>query len=160
MRIFVYILLLPLFNLSLEDSKKIYVNSINNNIKIGVLTNSKQLSAGVKNVLEEALQDKGFELVEDKLDANYLVDLDINYFDYEQTKTNLSVFHRDENAVIIRMRGRLSENGKVLKDVSVTDKSTEIVSSTGVIASDGSFSSTMVRNAVKKTCISVVEKLF
>lgn len=142
-----------------EGPKKVYVDDVQNNVKIGVLTNNKQLSLGVKNVLEEALQDKGFELVEDKWDADYVVNLEINYFDYEQTKSNLSVFHRDENAVVIKMRGLLSEQGKVLKDVSVVDKSTEIVSSTGVIALDGKFSSAIVRNAVKKTCVSVVAKL-
>lgn len=142
------------------DTKKIYVNDILNNVKVGALSNNKQLSLGVKNVLEEALQDKGFELVNDRWDADYVVDLEINYFDYEQTKSNLSVFHKDENAVVIKMRGQLSENGKVLKDVNVIDQSTEIVSSTGVIASDGKFSSAIIRNAVKKTCVSVVAKLF
>jgi len=137
------------------------VNDVLNNVKIGALANNKQLSLGVKNVLEEALQDKGFELVNDRWDADYVVDLEINYFDYEQTKTNLSVFHKDENAVVIKMRGQVSENGKVLKDVNVIDQSTEIVSSTGVIASDGKgFSSALVRNSVKKTCVSVVAKLF
>lgn len=160
MRIFVFILFFVFAGSLFEDPKKIYVSDVQNNVKIGVLTNNKQLSLGVKNVLEEALQDKGFELVEDKWDADYVVNLEINYFDYEQTKSNLSVFHRDENAVVIKMRGLLSEQGKVLKDVSVVDKSTEIVSSTGVIALDGKFSSAMVRNAVKKTCVSVVAKLF
>ena len=137
------------------------MNDVLNNVKIGALANNKQLSLGVKNVLEEALQDKGFELVNDRWDADYVVDLEINYFDYEQTKTNLSVFHKDENAVVIKMRGQVSENGKVLKDVNVIDQSTEIVSSTGVIASDGKgFSSALVRNSVKKTCVSVVAKLF
>ena len=160
MRIFLFILFLSFAGSLFTDSKKIYVNDILNNVKVGALSNNKQLSLGVKNVLEEALQDKGFELVEDKWDADYVVDLEINYFDYEQTKSNLSVFHNDENAVVIKMRGQVSENGKVLKDVSVIDQSTEIVSSTGVIASDGKFSSAIVRNAVKKTCVSVVAKLF
>jgi hypothetical protein len=142
------------------DTKKVYVNDVLNNVKIGALSSNKQLSLGVKNVLEEALQDKGFELVNDRWDADYVVDLEINYFDYEQTKTNLSVFHKDENAVVIKMRGQVSENGKVLKDVNVIDQSTEIVSSTGVIASDGKFSSALVRNAIKKTCVKVVNSLW
>ena len=160
MRIFVFILFFTFAGSLFTDTKKVYVNDVLNNVKIGALANNKQLSLGVKNVLEEALQDKGFELVNDRWDADYVVDLEINYFDYEQTKTNLSVFHKDENAVVIKMRGQVSENGKVLKDVSVIDQSTEIVSSTGVIASDGKFSSAIVRNAVKKTCVSVVAKLF
>lgn len=141
------------------DTKTVYVNSVLNNVKVGYLTNNKQLSLGVKNVLEEALQEKDYEIVSDKWDAEYVVDLEIFYFDYEQTKTNLSVFHKDENAVIIKMKGTISENGQVLKQEVVTEKSTEIVSATGVIASDGKFSSAMVRNAIKKACVAVVDKL-
>jgi len=149
-----------LLSLNVLGQQKIYVNNVNNLIKVGVLTNNKQLSLGVKNVLEEALQDKGYELVSDKWDAELLIDVDIVYFDYEQTKSNLSVFHKDENAVIVKMRGVVTKDGQIVKDVLVTDQSKELVSSTGIVASDGKFSSTMVRNAVKKTCVLVVTKLF
>jgi hypothetical protein len=148
-----------LLSLNVLGQKTVYINSVLNNVKVGYLANNKQLELGVKNVLEEALQDKGYDLVGDKWDAEYLVDVEIVYFDYEQSKTNIGLSHKDNNAVVIRMKGTLSKEGKVLKEVNVTDKSTEIVSSTGVIASDGKFSSAIVRNAIKKTCILVVEKL-
>jgi hypothetical protein len=154
--IFLFSMLLSLSSLG---QKTIYVNSVLNNVKVGYLANNKQLELGVKNVLEEALQDKGYELVADKWDATYLIDVEIVYFDYEQTKMNVGISHKDENAVVIRMKGSLSKEGVILKDVLVTDKSKEIVSATGVIASDGKFSSAMVRNAIKKTCVLVVEKL-
>ncbi len=152
-------LICMLLSLSSLGQKTIYVNSVLNNVKVGYLANNKQLELGVKNVLEEALQDKGYELVSDKWDAIYLIDVEIVYFDYEQTKMNVGISHKDENAVVIRMKGSLSKEGVILKDVLVTDKSKEIVSATGVIASDGKFSSAMVRNAIKKTCVLVVEKL-
>jgi dihydroxyacid dehydratase/phosphogluconate dehydratase len=148
-----------LLSLNVLGQKTIYVNSVLNSVKVGYLANNKQLELGVKNVLEEALQDKGYELVADKWDAVYLIDVEIVYFDYEQTKMNVGISHKDENAVVIRMKGSLSKEGVILKDVLVTDKSKEIVSATGVIASDGKFSSAMVRNAIKKTCVLVVEKL-
>ena len=148
-----------LLSLNVLGQKTVYVNSVLNSVKVGYLANNKQLELGVKNVLEEALQDKGYELVADKWDATYLIDVEIVYFDYEQTKMNVGISHKDENAVVIRMKGSLSKEGVILKDVLVTDKSKEIVSATGVIASDGKFSSAMVRNAIKKTCVLVVEKL-
>ena len=148
-----------LLSLNVLGQKTIYVNSVLNSVKVGYLANNKQLELGVKNVLEEALQDKGYELVADKWDAIYLIDVEIVYFDYEQTKMNVGISHKDENAVVIRMKGSLSKEGVILKDVLVTDKSKEIVSATGVIASDGKFSSVSVRNAIKKTCVLVVEKL-
>ena len=154
--IFLFCMLLSLTGLG---QKTIYVNNVLNSVKVGYLANNKQLELGVKNVLEEALQDKGYELVADKWDATYLIDVEIVYFDYEQTKMNVGISHKDENAVVIRMKGSLSKEGVILKDVLVTDKSKEIVSATGVIASDGKFSSAIIRNAIKKTCVLVVEKL-
>ena len=154
--IFLFCMLLSLTGLG---QKTIYVNNVLNSVKVGYLANNKQLELGVKNVLEEALQDKGYELVADKWDAVYLIDVEIVYFDYEQTKMNVGISHKDENAVVIRMKGSLSKEGVILKDVLVTDKSKEIVSATGVIASDGKFSSAIIRNAIKKTCVLVVEKL-
>jgi dihydroxyacid dehydratase/phosphogluconate dehydratase len=148
-----------LLSLNVLGQKTIYVNSVLNSVKVGYLANNKQLELGVKNVLEEALQDNGYELVADKWDAVYLIDVEIVYFDYEQTKMNVGISHKDENAVVIRMKGSLSKEGVILKDVLVTDKSKEIVSATGVIASDGKFSSAIIRNAIKKTCVLVVEKL-
>jgi len=148
-----------LLSLNLLGQKTVYINSVLNNVKVGYLTNNKQLELGVKNVLEEVLQNKGYDLVGDKWDAEYLVDVEIVYFDYEQSKTNIGLSHKDENAVVIRMKGTLSKEGKILKEVNVTNKSNEIVSATGVIASDGKFSSAIIRNAIKKTCILVVEKL-
>jgi hypothetical protein len=131
---------------------KLCVNSVTNNIKIGPLTGNQNLSFGVKNILEEVAQDRGWELV-DRFEADQVLDVEIIYFDYEQTKSNMSVFHKDENKVIITMRGTVTENGKVVKSTQVTDRSGEVVLSTGIVAEGGTFSSVMVRNAIKKTCV-------
>jgi dihydroxyacid dehydratase/phosphogluconate dehydratase len=88
------------------------------------------------------------------------LDVDIIYFDVEKIKTNISVFHKDENTVVIRMRGTVAKEGKVIKQQVVEDGSNEIVASTGIVAVDGKFNSTVSRNAIKKTCVLVVSKLF
>jgi hypothetical protein len=139
---------------------KIAVNSVINNIKVGPLTGNKNLAFGVKNVLQEALQDKGFSLV-DRFDADLVLNVEINYFDVEQTKKGISVFHQDESAVVVRMKGTLTDfTGKTLKTVETEDRSSEISTSTLLISETGQFNSTVQRNAVKKACISVVSKLF
>ncbi len=140
--------------------QKACVNSVTNNIKVGPLTGNKNLAFGVKNVLEEALQDKGFDLV-DRYSADYVVDVELIFFDVEKTQKGVSVFHKDENAVVVRMRGTLTDaEGKTLKTVIAEDKSSEISTSTLLISETGQFNSTVQRNAVKKACISVVSKLF
>lgn len=142
------------------EEKHVYISTVNNLIKVGPLTNNQNLSLGVKNVLEEALQDKGYSLVSNAWDADMTLDVDIIYFNVEKIKTNISVFHKDENTVIIRMRGTVTKEGKILKEQIVEDGSNEIVASTGIVAVDGKFNSTVSRNAIKKTCVLVVSKLF
>lgn len=142
------------------EEKHVYISSVNNLIKVGPLTNNQNLKLGVKNVLEEALQDKGYSIVSNSWDADMSLDVDIIYFDIEKTKTNMAIFHKDNNAVVIRMRGQLIKEGKIEKEVIVEESSNEIVASTGLVAADGKFNSAVSRNAIKKTCVAVVSKLF
>jgi uncharacterized lipoprotein YajG len=139
---------------------KVCVNSVINNIKVGPLTGNKNLAFGVKNILQEAAQDKGFSLV-DRFDADLVLDVEIIFFDVEQTKKGVSVFHQDESTVVVRMKGTISDaDGKVVKTLIIEDKSSEISTSTLLISETGQFNSTVQRNAVKKACVSVVSKLF
>ena len=119
------------------QEKHVYISSVNNLIKVGPLTNNQNLKLGVKNVLEEALQDKGYTIVSNSWDADMSLDVDIIYFDVEKTKTNMSVFHKDNNAVVIRMRGQIIKEGKIEKEAIVEESSNEIVASTGLVATDG-----------------------
>ena len=77
--------------------ERIQISSVNNYIKIGPLTNNQNLTLGVKNVLEEALQDKGYTIVSNSWDADLVLDVDIIYFDIEKKKYNLSLFHKNKN---------------------------------------------------------------
>lgn len=154
------IMVMIIIGVSSMAQNKAALGTIVNNIKAGPLTGNKNLAFGVKNVLQEALQDKGFALV-DRFDADYVIDVEISYFDVEQTKQGVSVFHEDKNEVVIRMKGTLSDGfGKVLKNISTEDRSSEISTSTLLINEGGQFNSAVQRNAIKKACISVVTKLF
>lgn len=140
---------------------KVCVNSVVNNIKVGPLTGNKNLAFGVKNVLQEALQDKELSLTNDRFEADLVLDVEIIFFDVEQTKKGVSVFHQDVNEVVVRMKGTLTDaEGKTLKTISTEDRSSEISASTLLINEGGQFNSTVQRNAVKKACVSVVSKLF
>jgi uncharacterized lipoprotein YajG len=160
MKAFFLIMVMILIGFSAKAQNKAALGTIVNNIKAGPLTGNKNLAFGVKNVLQEALQDKGFSLV-DRFDADYVIDVEISFFDIEQTKQGVSVFHQDKNEVVIRMKGTLSDGfGKVLKNISTEDRSSEISTSTLLINEGGQFNSAVQRNAIKKACVSVVTKLF
>lgn len=154
--------LLVLSSYKLKDTpQKVCVNSVINNIKVGPLTGNKNLAFGVKNVLQEAIQDKGYSLTNDRFDADLIVDVEITFFDIEKTQKGVAVFHQDENAVVVRMNGKLSDGeSNQLKVVSAEDRSSELSTSTLLISQDGQFNSTVQRNAVKKACVAVVTKLF
>lgn len=139
--------------------KTVYVNTVVNSVKIGPMTGNKNLAFGVKNIIEEVAQDKGYNLA-NKEDAEFVINTNIVYMDQKQTNTNVSIFHKDENAVIIRMEGVLLDNkGKVIKRQTVTDESSEISTSTLLVSESGQFNSTVMRNAVKKTCVALISKL-
>ncbi len=139
--------------------KTVYVNTVLNSVKIGPMTGNKNLAFGVKNIIEEVAQDKGYNLA-NKEDAQFVINTNIVYMDQKQTNTNVSIFHKDENAVIIRMEGVLLDNkGKVIKRQTVTDESSEISTSTLLVSESGQFNSTVMRNAVKKTCVALISKL-
>lgn len=142
-----------------SQEKTIFVNPVVNSVKIGPMTGNKNLSFGVKNIIEEVVQDKGYSLT-DKESAYLLINTNIVYMDQQQTSSNVSIFHKDENKVIIRMEGQLvNKDGKVVKKQLVTDESSEISTSTLLVSESGQFNSTVMRNAIKKTCILLVDKL-
>ena len=159
MKLLTLLLLCPLFVLSQEAKSKISVNTVRNSIKMGPMTGNLNLTFGVKNIIQEVLQDKGYALVS-KENADLFIDVEIVYMDQQKTASNVAIFHKDENAVIIRMLGKLiDKQGKVVKKELVTDESSEISTSTLLISESGEFNSTVMRNAIKKTCVQVVSKL-
>jgi uncharacterized lipoprotein YajG len=153
------LLLSPLFVLSQDTNSKVSVNTVKNSVKMGPMTGNANLTMGVKNIIQEVLQDKGYSLV-NKEEADLFVEVEIVYMDQQKTATNISIFHKDENTVVIRMLGKLiNKSGKVVKKELVTDESSEISTSTLLISENGEFNSTVMRNALKKTCVQVVNKL-
>jgi hypothetical protein len=135
----------------------IYILPIKNSIKIGTLSGNVNLTLGVKNILEEALMDKEYNLSNNEELSDYTLQTELIYFDIMQTNKNISVFHKNENKTIIRIKGTLYNKNKKIKEIIVEESSSEISSSTLAISYDGSFNQQAARNAVKKTCIKLIE---
>jgi hypothetical protein len=143
-------------NIWYNAADHIYVEKVTNKVVVGKLAGNRNLEFGVKNVLEEFLQEKGYDL---SADAENKLRVEIVYLDMLTTKKNVSVFHKDEQEVIIRLKGILYKDGIKEKEVIVEESSSEISMSTLIVDEGGKFNQTSLSNALKKGCDKLVTKL-
>lgn len=144
-------------NINYVAEDHIWVENVINNVKVGKLAGNRQLAFGVKNILEEYLQDKGYDITPN---APYKLQVQIIYLDVLTTKKNISVFHKNEEEVVIRLKGILYKDGKKEKEVIVEESSSEISMSTLIVDEGGQFNQTSLSNALKKGCDKLITKLF
>jgi len=133
-----------------------WVESVTNEVKIGKLAGNRNLAFGVKNILEEFLQEKGYDLSES---SPYKIKVQIVYLDVLTTKKNISVFHSGEEEVVIRLKGTLTKDGKKEKELVVEESSSEVSMSTLIVDEGGSFNQTSLSNAIKKASEKLINKL-
>ena len=143
-------------NIWYNAEEHIFVESVENQVKIGKLAGNRNLAFGVNNILEEFLQEKGLDL---SPDATQRLKVDIVYLDVLTTKKNISVFHSNEEEVVIRLKGTLYNDGKKDKEVMVEESSSEISMSTLIVDEGGTFNQTSLSNALKKGCDKLITKL-
>ena len=143
-------------NVWYDADDHIWVESVTNEVKIGKLAGNRKLEFGVKNVLEEYLQEKGLDLTPT---AENKLKVEIIYLDVLTTKKNISVFHKDEQEVVIRLKGILYKDGIKEKEVIVEESSSEISMSTLIVDEGGKFNQTSLSNALKKGCDKLITKL-
>ena len=136
--------------------QEITVASVQNNVQIGALAGNRNLEFGVKNILEEFLQEAGHEVSED---APTQIKVEILYLDVLKTQSNLSVFHSNKEAVVIRLRGKLIQDGKVKKTVIVEEQAEEVSMAMLLIDEGGKFNQSSLSSAMKKSCASLISKL-
>ena len=144
-------------NIWYEAEDHIWVESVETQVKIGKLAGNRNLGFGVKNILEEYLQEAGYDLTQS---APYKLKVNIVYLDVLTTKTNISVFHKGEEEVVVRLQGILYKEGKKVKEVVVEESSSEISMSTLIVDEGGKFNQTSLSNALKKASDSLIKKLF
>ena len=140
-------------NIWYDAEDHIFVESVENQVKIGKLAGNRNLAFGVKNILEEFLQEKGYGL---SADAKYRLKVEIVYLDVLTTKTNISVFHKNEDEVVVRLKANLFKEGKKGKDIVVEAGSSEVSMSTLIVDEGGKFNQQSLSNAIKKACESLV----
>lgn len=143
-------------NIWYNEEEHIWVEGVTNEVKIGKLAGNRKLEFGVKNILEEYLQEKGYDL---SPSATQKLKVSIIFLDVLSTKKNISVFHSGEEEVVIRLKGTLYKDGKKDKEVIVEESSSEISMSTLIIDEGGQFNQTSLSNALKKGSDKLITKL-
>lgn len=138
------------------DGNAVAVGIIANKVKLGPVAGNRNLEFGVKNLLEEALQDKGWDIDHA---ADNRIEIDIVYLDVLKTQSSMSVFHKDKEAVVIRLYARYYEGDKLSKKFLVEESAEEVSVSTLVIDQGGKFNQTNLSSALKKAVTAVVNKL-
>ena len=165
MKKFKGLLLLMLFfmvcaNLNAQTNPKIYVDTVINNIQIGSLSGNKNLAFGVKNMVQEIINEQDtFILVGSKDMSDYSIRIELIFFDIVNTNSGFSVFHKDKSTTVIRMKGILYKGNKKIKQEFSEGKSTEISTSTIIIDEGGKFNQESASSAIKKTIITLINNL-
>jgi hypothetical protein len=144
-----------------QETKKVFLHPIENKIQIGPMVKNRNLTFGVKNIVLESLQEFDYTLSESIENSDYSLKIEILYFDVIQTNTGISVFHKNDNETVLRLKGTLyNKDGKKIKDYLSIGKSSEISMSTILISEGGSINQQSVSNVIKKSSETLIQNLF
>ncbi len=152
------ILLFTMLSVSAKSQTSLYLDSVENKIKIGKMAGNRNLAFGVKNILEEYLQEQDIEL---SSNAGQSLKVEIIFLDVLNTQSNMSVFHKNSSAVVIRLRGSIINRStkQTIKTAVAEERATEISMSTLVIDTGGKLNQQNLSSALKKACGSLVTNL-
>jgi hypothetical protein len=152
------ILLFIMLSVSAKSQTLLYLDSVENKIKIGKLVGDRNLAFGVKNILEEYLQEQDVPL---SPKAEQSLKVEIIFLDVLNTQSNMSVFHKNSSAVVIRLRGYIINKStkQIIKTAVAEERATEISMSTLVIDTGGKLNQQNLSSALKKACGSLVTNL-
>lgn len=140
----------------IQEEKMIQVLPVQNKVVMGKLAGSRNLAFGVKNMLEEYLVEKDYSL---NPYAKNKIEVEILFLDVQKTQANLSVFHKNTESVVIKMRAKLISEEKVIKTVIVEESADEVSMSALLIDEGGKFNQQNLSSALKKSCATIVSKL-
>jgi hypothetical protein len=156
----VVLTLVPFLGVVAQNGPTVFVEPVINNIKVGPMTGNKNLSFGVRNIVQEIINESDtLVLIGAQEKAEYTIKIELIFFDIVNTSTGVSVFHKEKNSTIIRMKGILYKNGKKIKQALAEGTSDEISTSTMIIDEGGGFNQQSASSALKKTTINLLEKL-
>jgi hypothetical protein len=140
------------YNLN-KNNEPIKVGQVSNEIKVGSMIGNRNLEFGIKNILEELLLDMDYDLSND---AQLSVNVKLVFFDVINVGKSIGVYHKGVATTRIIAIGELVRSGKVIKKTQQRGESSEISTSTLIIAEDGSLNQQTASIALKKLCESII----
>ena len=154
MRLLLFLLSL-LFGLCVFG-QEVKLGDVKNEIILGDLAGNRDLAFGVKNVLEEVIQDAGYDL---NPNSPIEITVDLLFFDVKKNNVQLAVYSKNTEIYSIIARATLLKNGKKKKQVTAKGQAKSISTATLVIDQGGKFSQANVSTAIKKLCEQLITKL-
>ena len=155
MRLFLYALM-ALFSFQVYAQDYYSIADVQNNIALGPLAGNRNITFGVKNILEEVLQDKGFDLGPN---SSKQIEVSLLYFDVKKTNMQFAVYAKNSDVTEIIAQAKLVVDGKSKKPVIAKGTAKSISTATLIIDQGGKFSQANVSTALKKVCVDLVKKL-
>lgn len=154
MKLLLFILLM--FANSLAYSQDIWVTDVKNLTISGPAVGNRNLTFGVRNILEEIIQDK--DLILNPNSSTKLL-IEIVYFDVKKTSMQLGAFGKKTNATEIIIKGVLAVNDVNIKTVIAKGQAKSISTATLIVDKGGKFSQSDVSTALKKVCKQLLNNL-
>lgn len=155
---YVLTLLFMMLSVSAKSQTSLYLDSVENKVKIGPMAGNRNIAFGVRNILEEYLQEKEIDI---SPKAAQSLKVEIIFLDVLTTKSNLSVFHKSEAQVIVRLKGSIINrtNNQIIKSSTAEQSASEISMSTLVVDTGGKLNQQNLSIAIKKSCDKLVTSL-
>lgn len=138
--------LLPLFIFSQE----IKIEEVKNSIVTLQYSNARSLTFGIKNILEELVQDEGWYL-NDK--STNKLEVELVYFGGKRTTANVAVYSKKSN--VIEIIAKCKCNGNV---VMAKGKAKDVTTSVILLNEQGDFTQASLSSAIKKMCEQIIKK--
>ena len=151
-----YLFFALFLSMNLYGQETVHIEGVENKILLGPLANNRDLAFGVKNILEETIQDKGFDLDEASPRS---IKVEILYFDVLKNNIQLGGFSKNMSITVVIAKAYLIENGKVIKTAEAKGEAKDISTATLIIDQGGKFSQAGVSTALKKVCEQLINKL-
>ena len=155
MKLFLYAVM-ALFSLQVYAQDYYTIADVQNNIALGPLAGNRDIAFGVKNILEEVIQDKGFDLGPN---SSKQIQVSLLYFDVKKTKMQFAVYGKNTDETEIIAQAELIIDGKSKKKVTAKGTAKSISTATLIIDQGGKFSQANVSTALKKVCDELIDKL-
>lgn len=133
------------------SAQDIKIDNIKNSIQTGPLVNNRNVGFGLKNILEELVQDLDYNL-NDK--ATNILTVELLYFDVKRTQSNIVLYSKSSSQTEIIAIAKYKK-----KKVKVKGTSKDITTSLILLNEQGRFTQNSVSVALKKLSENIIKKL-